>query len=158
MQQLQHLQHYHLVFICFSDTSKSAHRHNLTLTYKEKSRHHDGYFSKVLVCFLRYKKDCVVVLISSAKVLLFFDIHNSKMYVWKHVFAHFWAFLPLSFLLPPLCTTSFYEFCSKIGCEQIVTYASNNFYVPQLSVINYSWIFPYTTKLMVLFHALWLYE
>ena len=48
---------------------------------KEKSRHHDGYFSKVLVCFLRYKKDCVVVLISSAKVLLFFDIHNSKMYV-----------------------------------------------------------------------------
>ena len=81
MQQLQHLQHYHLVFICFSDTSKSAHRHNLTLTYKEKSRHHDGYFSKVLVCFLRYKKDCVVVLISSAKVLLFFDMHNSKMYV-----------------------------------------------------------------------------
>ena len=50
-------------------------------TYKEKSRHHDGYFSKVLVCFLRYKKDCVVVLISSAKVLLFFDMHNSKMYV-----------------------------------------------------------------------------
>ena len=49
--------------------------------YKEKSRHHDGYFSKVLVCFLRYKKDCVVVLISSAKVLLFFDMHNSKMYV-----------------------------------------------------------------------------
>ena len=49
--------------------------------YKEKRRHHDGYFSKVLVCFLRYKKDCVVVLISSAKVLLFFDMHNSKMYV-----------------------------------------------------------------------------
>ena len=81
MQQLQHLQHYHLVFICFSDTSKSAHRHNLTLTYKEKSRHHDDYFSKVFVCFLWYKKDSVVVLISSAKVLHFFDMHNRKMYV-----------------------------------------------------------------------------
>ena len=51
------------------------------------------------------------------------------------IFGLFCLFLTF---LPPLCPTNFYEFCSKIGCEQIVTYASNNLYVPQLSVINYS--------------------
>ena len=48
------------------------------------------------------------------------------------LFCLFLSFYPL-YALPV-----FTNFVQKIGCEQIVTYASNNFYVPQLSVINYS--------------------